>query len=51
MINLIIGLIIIVAASYLAYQTLHNETHQKTKLMVLITFLVGLTNVIGEFVF
>ena len=34
MFNLIIGLIIIVAASYLSCQTLYNETPQKTELMV-----------------
>ncbi len=51
MINLIIGLIVIIAASYLLYPTLHNKTTKKTKIMVSITFLVGLANIIGEFAF
>lgn len=49
MINLIIGVIVIAAASYLLYPTLHNETTKKTQIMVSITFLVGLANIIGEF--
>ena len=48
MINLIIGIIVVVAASYLIYQTLHNETRQKTKILVSITFLIGLVNIIGD---
>jgi len=49
MINLIIGIIVIIVGSYLLYPTLHRETRKKTKMMVSITILVGLTNIIGEF--
>ena len=51
MITLIIGVIVIITASYLLYLTLHNETTKKTKIMVSVTILVGLANIIGEFVF
>ena len=49
MINLIIGVIVIAAASYLLYPTLHNGTTKKTQIMISITFLIGLANIIGEF--
>lgn len=49
MINLIIGIFVIIVASYLLYPILHGETTKKTKIMVSVTILIGLANIVGEF--
>lgn len=48
MINLAIGIIMIIAASFLLYKTRGQETSNGTYIMVSLAFLTGFINLFGE---